>query len=285
LKRVNINKYDVLHPQDQLSFLLCSFIRILKPSIKIIFTVHNTGEFGRYNFIARLLLRFRTHMVIAISNPVLNECKEEGIVHSQLIYNGIYLNDFHIEKRTPSEKFTIINVSRLDIEQKGQDILLKASAICRDKGYLFDLIFIGKESPNNKKSRLVLDELVEKLELQDLVHFMGIQHDVRKYFKQSDLFVLSSRYEGFGNVVIEAMAAELPVLVSNVDGPGELVRDGQNGLLFNVGDEQDLANKIIILMDNKEKRDTLALEGKKFSEGFDISKMIEKHYDLYSTLV
>ncbi len=285
IKLLYANKYNVIHAHDPLALFFCSLLKFFKPNVVVIYTLHSTGFFQRVKRTTKLLLKYCTNKVVCISGPVFNECKNEKIFQGILIHNGVCIDAFNAPTFKKNKRFTIVNIGRLSLSQKGQDILIKASAICRDQGYLFDLFLIGGESADDRKSKPAFESLIKKHNLYGMVHLEGLQHNVVKYLQMADLFVLPSLYEGFGNVLIEAMAAEVPVLASNVDGPKELICDGNNGILFQVGNEKGLADKIIWLMNKPEKRNIIAKQGKHFSKKFDIKIMIKKHYELYSDLL
>ncbi len=95
-------------------------------------------------------------------------------------------------------------------------------------------------------SRSFLEKLTADLAVSDQVTFTGAKERpyIQEHLSDFDLLVQPSRYEGFGITVIEAMAAGIPVLVSNVDGPMEIIGEGKYGSYFTSGDETDCALKI-----------------------------------------
>jgi len=88
-----------------------------------------------------------------------------------------------------------------------------------------------------------------------------------------------------GLVVLEAMAAGVLVIASNIDGPAELINHENNGLLFESGNHLDLAEKIIELCKNREKMNQFAQNASEYVKSFDISVMCEKYCELYKSLV
>jgi glycosyltransferase involved in cell wall biosynthesis len=91
-----------------------------------------------------------------------------------------------------------------------------------------------------------LERLIQSLELQSHVHLLGFQRNPYAYVKQADLFVLSSDYEGFANVVVEAMAVGTPVVATDCPyGPAEVLANGEYGTLVPPGDEEALAQAIL----------------------------------------
>jgi glycosyltransferase involved in cell wall biosynthesis len=116
-----------------------------------------------------------------------------------------------------------------------------------------------------------INDLIKKFDLADCVSFVGkvSNEDVPQYLVASDVFVLPSLYEGFGIVILEAMAAGLPVITTNVGGPPDIIKDGVNGYLVEVKNSEQIADRVIrILNDNglKEKMsENNRMEVKKYS--------------------
>ena len=153
-----------------------------------------------------------------------------------VIYNGIPLRKSSPKKL--GERVKIITISRLD-EQKDIGTLLRALHLINDVKRV-ELNIIG-----DGEKKLELIALAEKLELQGRVRFLGWQNDVGKYLLRSDIFVLSSKREGFGFVLVEAMNYGLPIISTNAPfGPAEILGDGKYGVLVPVGNDYILSQKI-----------------------------------------
>jgi len=129
-------------------------------------------------------------------------------------------------------------------QQKGYDTLLKAIQIVLLKRKIF-LIIIGVG-----KLGLQLKNMVKELRIEDYVQFLGYKANPYKYINNSDLFVHASNYEGFPNVIIEAMICNKPVIATKASfGPEELIEEGETGFLIPVGDYKRLADRIITIID------------------------------------
>jgi len=125
---------------------------------------------------------------------------------------------------------------------KGVDILIKAFNIVSPLHPSLRLIIIGHDTNVAYYKGLT--------ESNDKIQFLGgmPQRLIRKYFERCRIFILPSRTEALGRVLIEAMACGKPVIGSNVEGIGELINDGVNGLLFESENDQDLAEKILLTL-------------------------------------
>lgn len=123
---------------------------------------------------------------------------------------------------------------------------------------------------------------IQRLGLEQSVELAGERSDVPQLLAGSDVFVLSSSSEGLPVSVLEAMAAELPVVASSVGGVAELVDDGETGILVPAGDEQALAHALQRLIDDPDLRRRLGAAGRARAEAsFDLDAFRRAHLDLY----
>jgi glycosyltransferase involved in cell wall biosynthesis len=168
------------------------------------------------------------------------------------------------------DDFVVLFVGRL-VPQKSVHTLLEALPLLRGKVERIKCILVGEG-----KLRNYLEERCKQLGLTDIVEFRGVTSMPELYYVCSDVFVLPSVYEGLGNVIIEAFRASLPVVASDIDGIKELVSQGKNGLLFDVGNYQSLADKIALLYNDKEVRQKMSVEAfDTFKSKFDMAKYSE----------
>ena len=175
--------------------------------------------------------------ITSISEAVKKSLWENYGIPSSVICNGIRTTDFAIRKQAPcSSPLRIVQVSRLAHEKKGQDLLIQAISQLNGKAEAY---FIGEGG-----SLEYLKRLATELGVENYVHFLGkrTQQDyIVHHLCDYDLFVQPSRYEGFGLTVAEAMAAQVPVLVSAGQGPAEVTCGNKYGWLFENGNVDDLA--------------------------------------------
>lgn len=165
-------------------------------------------------------------------------------------------------------------------EQKGYGDLLAAVALAKrhvDLG-----LWILGEGP----LRDVLQEQVIELGLRDRVLFQGFVPDPRVYFASADAFVLSSWWEGFGNVIVEAMSVALPVIVTDCPyGPGEIVTSNQTGVVVPPRDPQRLAEAIITLLSDDNLRATLGEAGQRRAMDFSAEDIAEEYRQLITATI
>src|SRR5205085_2564920 len=123
-----------------------------------------------------------------------------------------------------------------------------------------------------------LQALATELGIADRVTFAGWQDNPWSLMQRASLFVLPSRWEGFGNVVIEAMACGVPVAVSDCSyGPKEIVQNGVNGLVFSVDDATATTRAIDRVLGNPELASRLAAAGKERARDFDVPVIVRRY--------
>ena len=127
--------------------------------------------------------------------------------------------------RGNSGRFMVCSVGRL-VEAKGYDRLLKVHKRLYDEGILYDLVIVGDGPEYDNYCRYTSDNGIE-----DSVHLIGKRDNPYKYMKQSDLFVCSSRWEGFSTVISEAVILGVPIVTTNVSGTSELLGNNEYGLI------------------------------------------------------
>lgn len=208
---------------------------------RVVCTIHNVKIDSRP-------IRLNQNL-ISISKSVQEDVERRYKKTSTLVYNAIDTSKVVPKRSSPggARQFKIVQVSRLDTRQKGQDILIKAfKRICElNPNVVLTLIGDGA-------SRESLETLIRSENLQDKVEMIGNKDRdwVYNNLHQYDLFVQPSRFEGFGLTIVEAILCGLPVIVSNVDGPMEIIENGRYGLYFENENVDDLFEKIKLTIDN-----------------------------------
>lgn len=148
-------------------------------------------------------------------------------------------------------RIDILTVARLNFEQKGYDILLKACKILKERGYHFKWRALGDGENRDEIRRLVV-----KYQLEDYFELCGIQANPYPYFSHSDIYVQTSRYEGFGLSIAEARILGLPVVTTPYDCVNLQIKNGINGIISTF-DPEKLAKDIARLIDNRPLYDSI----------------------------
>jgi GalNAc-alpha-(1->4)-GalNAc-alpha-(1->3)-diNAcBac-PP-undecaprenol alpha-1,4-N-acetyl-D-galactosaminyltransferase len=194
--------------------------------------------------------RDRGYRSIVMPNPVITPAAE--ITTTQLL---------------PSP--TLIAIGRLH-SVKGFDLAIAAFAKLQAKYPDWHLTILGEGS-----QWVELEELTSRLHLTNRVHFLGQVQNVNAYLHQADIFLLSSRFEGFPMALCEAMACGLPVVATDcLSGPREIITDGVDGILVAMEDVDALANGMDILMSDPAKRQQLARAAPQILDRFGLKRVM-----------
>lgn len=195
--------------------------------------------------------------------------KDEKVIH---IYNPIDINS--IAKRAEEFKpfnnneINIVAIGRLTY-QKGFDILLKAFKLVNKKIPNTRLTILGEGELQD-----TLENQIKNLSLANSVSLIGFRDNPYPYYKNADLFVLSSRWEGFPNVLLEALACNTKVVATNCkSGPSEILENGKYGRLVEVGNVDSLANAVIESLN-----EDIAIHNR--AGDFDINIIIKKYEEV-----
>lgn len=279
------NKINVVHSNS----FDCPELFVLKKlffnKTKIFHTVHDVGQ---YKNLSKLRIWLRNKIcdkIIAISNIVHNDVVKFGADQNKVItvYNAINFKKFYevnYKRLDKSEKIEIGNVARLIPPKKGQDVLIGAIAKVKKIYPQIYCKFAGTYDGYDFSKQL--KQLADELNVTDNVAFLGNVDNVPKFLSEINIFVLPSKYEGFGISLIEAMSLGIPCIASNLDGPKELVEKVKCGLLFESGDEGDLADKILFTIENYKVLKEQSIENiNTVKELFDIKVMCNKLETLY----
>ena len=175
----------------------------------------------------------------------------------------------------PMKAPVIGSVGRLTL-QKGYSILLEAATLVLREMPSAHFVIIGEGELADE-----LKDLARQLEVAHAVHFTGPRQDVEDLLMAMDLFASSSLWEGLPTVILESMAARIPVVATDVSGSGELVEDGVTGLLVPAGDPNALALAIMQMLRDRERAMAMAEAAYGCVQDFSIGRVAEQHLDVY----
>lgn len=181
-----------------------------------------------------------------------------------------------------SKDFIIGNVGRL-AASKGHQFLFQAIKKILEirKNQPVKLLVIGEGKDKEK-----LIKYAKVLNLEKNVIFTGYREDVEKLMALMDIFVLTSLREGLPRVLVQAAAVGMPSIAFNIDGISEIIKDNYNGFLINPRDVEQLTNRIIKYMDNKELILFHGQKGREFVKGkWSIEDMVKRTNQIYSYLI
>ena len=216
--------------------------------------VHHTARTPLYYKLDQLCLP-RYEKVICVSDDLFEACLACGVPAKScvLLENAIDTDEYSRRRtvaRAKAELGFLTNgllvgaVGRLAGE-KGFDVLIRAVKALVDRGLDVRLVIVGDGGERANLTRLAAD-----LGLADRVILPGWQSDVRGHFEAMDVYALSSHREGLPNVLLEAMALEVPVVSTRVNGVPRLVQDGRSGFLVEPGNVDTLATALHSVLTN-----------------------------------
>lgn len=281
-----LKQYDVAHVHLFPAQYFVVFANLLIGNkCQLIFTEHSTSNTRMASRVFSILDRFvykGYKKIVAITEDVklvLQQYLNSNIDKIITIENGVDLAE--VKKAIPLLKNQLIPLindgDKLLVQvggfriQKDQDTVIRALQFLPDN---FHLLLVG-----DGERKAILETLVEKLGIKKRVHFLGVRKDVFAIIKTVDYVVVSSHWEGFGLAAVEGMGAFKPVLASNVKGLNDVIEGA--GVLFEKGNEEELAFKIMELEKNPELFKEVAKDCGKKAVQYDISIMVMKHIKLY----
>lgn len=277
---------DVVHGQMVHANIFCRILRLFCKIPYLICTEHNKNIEGKM----RMWLYRITDRLSDLNTNVSEEATSYFVAQKAFnpsktitIYNGVDLSKYakdelhreSLRKKygVSSKEFLFLNVGRLT-KAKDQETLIRAFSTLCDKGYLAKLIIVGKGDEKN-----VLQQLISKLALSDKCILAGVHNDVCQFYSSADCFVLSSLWEGFPMVLIEAMSMELPVITT------ECGREaiGNEKYVCPSGDVKMLAEKMMFVYNlSYEERMKIGKDNRKRAFKFDLHNVCNYWEQLYS---
>jgi L-malate glycosyltransferase len=259
--------------------------------IPVLYTEHNKQE--RYHFLTRHFNLSTMHMsslVIPVSGDVeesIKRFKPALKIPLKTVLNGVNIQHFQpsisgrqeIKDRLqiPNDA-TVITTIAVFRFQKRLDLWLEIAKQILTKEKNVHFIIVG-DGPLKEK----LNEKIDELNLKESVHMVGLQTEVRPYLAASDIYMMTSIFEGLPIALLEAMAFGLPVITTSAGGIKEVIDHGQDGLLCAVDNWEELVNFALRLIRDKHERLTLGLNARtRISQHFSMETMVNKLEELYS---
>ncbi len=253
------NDYQILHAHTPRTLMVGS-MAAKTLGCPLVYHVHSPvgrdscrGFVNRLNTMMEKFSLRRVDRMICVSNSLCGYMKELGHKSEKLrvVSNGVAPMET-AQPRTASKGVWTIGTMALFRPRKGTEVLLDALKILKDGGTEVKLRAVGPFQTPEYEGEVLAQ--VERLQIGDMIEWTGFQTDVNQQLDLMDLFVLPSLYgEGLPMVVLEAMANAVPVVAANVEGIPEAVRDGVDGLIFDPGNAQDLADKLASLIGDDER--------------------------------
>ena len=242
--------------QDKLNLMLLRFVA--RRGTQLVTVSEHMANFYKN------LKRFPASAITTIKNAVA-PCKVSHTSTERLRHNlGI-----------DPQEFVFVSVGRL-VGLKRYDLLIEAFAKLAKANAILVLVGDGVERNN-------LEQLAQTLGVSSRVVFLGVRSDVNEILSLAHCFVLASEIEGLSRSILEAMAAGLPIVATDVGGNKELVLNNQNGLLVPAGDASALADALQTILHDSNKQKQFGQTSKQLAQkNFSLENMTKQYQELYS---
>lgn len=263
IKIIYKNNIHIIHSHLYDAVKIAIIAKLLFPKIRLIYTVHDTKIYTMFKKRDLIIHNIFVDKIIAISEAVYREIllKNKKVNKVDLVRNGIDINKFKSANQKSGNYIKVGCTARILPAKKGQDILINAIAKVKIEYPNIQCYLAGEPMKGHENYLVDLKNQVKALNLEENIIFLGNVDDIPSFLAMLDIFVLPSRYEGFGIAIIEAMASRVPVIASKLEGPQEIIKNNMYGYLFEIEDVEELAKLIIYYIET------------------DMSQHVEKAYD------
>jgi glycosyltransferase involved in cell wall biosynthesis len=287
------HQVTIWHGHDYKSNALGLIVRWFWP-MKLVTTVHGWVQHTRRTPLYYAIDKFciqRYDEVICVSQDLYEECLRRGVPSPRChwVHNGIDTEQYR-RRQTPLEArrqfrqplgATVIGAMGRLSEEKGFDLLIRAVSRLLEEGQDIELWIAGEGG-----QRKELQALIDKLGRPERIRLLGQVDDIHAFFGSLDVFALSSVREGLPNVLLEAMALEVPVVATRIAGIPSLVRDGENGLIVEPGSIDALADGVRRLLIHEPLRlDFAAAARRRIEQVFSFEQRMRKIVAIYDALL
>ena len=286
-------KPDVIHARNVCTWADTTMARILFPSGRLVLGYHGLqagGAFTRRDWLVAKAAQWLGAEFTSVSQAGRRKIIDElGVPQKRIsvLNNGVALGEFQTNARKSSrdslglspDDFVIGTVGSLT-NVKGHEVLLTALAAVRFDKSPPRLLIVG-DGP----LRGYLEQRAAHLGLADRVHFIGFRTDIAELLAAMDLYVCASLSEGMSNALMEAMAAGLPLISTNVGDHAALIRDGVDGFLVPPGEARSLATAIIRMAASSSVREEMGRHARQRITDFSFSDSIAAYQSFYLSLL
>jgi len=231
-------------------------------------------------FVNRLIFRYGNVNIVSVSKEVARSVKAVYGVDSEVIYNGVEVDEFPNNLKRKSDFIHILNIASFK-KEKNISLLIDAFSEAITKERRIKLFLVG-DGPQKD----LVEQQIEKKGIRESVTLLGWRSDIPEIFADCDIFALSSDWEGLGIVLLEAMAAGRPIIATRVGGVPEIVEDGATGILVAPGDSHAFAEAILKLSRDEKLREEMGRKGREKAEReFNMKIVALKYERLYEKLL
>lgn len=293
---VRFEKLDILHvhyaiPHASAAFMAKQILMTYGIYIPVVTTLHGTditlvGKDRTYQPVVTFSIN-KSDGVTAVSEHLRKDTYEFFEIENEIrvISNFIDLNRFSLKPKdhfkkaiAPSGEKILVHTSNFRKVKRTQDVVRIFAQVV--KKIPSKLLMVG-----DGEARSECEQLCRDLNVTDNVRFLGKQDAIEEILSVSDLFLMPSQSESFGLAALEAMACKVPVVSSNAGGLPELVIDGVNGFLKDVGDVNGMAEKAVFILEDDERLKTFKENALARAKEFDLSIILPQYENYYLEVI
>ena len=283
---------DILHTHLPRADFAGALARVFHPGLVWVCSVHaiySENWSGRWSLPLFDLLWRRADVMVCISHAVREWLVGRGVPpdKARVIHYGIEPAKFSEPRVNLREQWglndnaVVGSIGRLEL-RKGHDLLIRAMPELCMRVPSARLLIAGHDP---RGYGATLRRLIDRLGLGEKVRLVGFQNDVGSFLNALDVFAFASSSEGFGQVLVEAMAAAKPVVASKISPLTEIAVDGNTGLLVEPGDPTAFADAIMSLLKNPIERERMGLRGReRVKKFFTAERMARQTLALYEEM-
>ncbi|MDR3050058.1 MAG: glycosyltransferase family 4 protein [Elusimicrobiota bacterium] len=288
-------KPDIVHTHSSKAGIIGRLAAKLAGVKFIVHTIHGYGFNETQKAPIKYLFVYIEKFCAMLTDKLIAVAKEDikkGVKYAIAKENKFVLiragiDDIFFEDYNPLPKFKnsltqgqdvkiVLTIGPFKPQKNTADFIKAAAEVLKVKSnIIFAIVGDGEQKEQ-------LENLANALNIKDKILFLGWRKDIRDLLYASDIFVLTSLWEGLPCTIVEAMRCLKPVIANAVDGVKEIISEGKTGFLINPLDYKDAAKKIIYLLSNDSQRLKMGINAKaSIQEDFKMTSVVQKHEDLY----
>lgn len=281
IKLFKDNKPDIVHTHlNVMPYILPAVVNSnVKSRIHTVHSVADKEAEGILRLVMKIAYKLFGFTPVAICDYVKGTIEDVyKIKNSDIpcIYNGINTTIFNRKNKTISNKYIkLINIGTL-YHVKNQKLIIDAFAEVQKKIPNIKLTILGEG-----ELRSELEKQIERYRLNDYIQLKGIVENVYEELNDSDIYIMASNYEGLPLSILEAMSCELPIIATKAGGVVDIVNDGENGILIDINNKEQLVTAMIKLIKNYQIREEMSIKSKELSKLYDIKNCTIQYEKLY----
>ncbi len=256
---INKYKYNVVSSQDPFELGLVAWLLAKKYKLKLQIQIHGdyfgSSYWKKESFLNRLRFYLGKYLIKkadsirVVSNRTRESLVELGLTPEKIvimpIYSPVSSKSLAVKREKTDEKFVFLTAGRL-VNVKNIALQIRAMKEVV-KIYPRTELWIAGDGPERKK----LETESRKSNMSNNIKFLGWKENLEDFYRQADAFLLTSNYEGWGLVVIEAASFRLPIIMTDVGCAGEVIKNGESGIVIEVGDKEALITAMMKLIQDR----------------------------------